>query len=180
MVSAPARFSRPESPTGSGPGRAEPPSPAIPWGIFSRRFWGFLSCRQQPARLWKSYIQLTEAEAAFRALKSELSIRPIFHQLERRAKAHILVAFLGYGPWVRLKHLLIRAGADVSPAKALALLGTLVSADIVMPTTDGHEFRLQRVTTPSNEQKRVLDLLGVAVPQRLSFNRECSVDAPAA
>ena len=54
------------------------------------------TARTNPEQLWTSYIQLTEAEATFRALKSELSIRPIFHQLERRAKAHILVAFLGY------------------------------------------------------------------------------------
>jgi transposase len=55
--------------------------------------------------LWSQYIQLTEVEAAFRALKSELSIRPLFHQLERRVKAHVLVAFLGYAMWVTLKHL---------------------------------------------------------------------------
>jgi len=77
----------------------------------------------EPAQFWKSYIQLTEAEAAFRALKSELSIRPIFHQLERRAKAHILVAFLGYALWVTLKHLLICKGSDVSPAKGAELAG---------------------------------------------------------
>lgn len=132
----------------------------------------------KPENLWKSYIQLTEAEAeaAFRALKSELSIRPIFHQLERRTKAHILVAFLGYALWVTLKHLLIRKGSACSPAKALSLMGTLISADIVLPTTDGHEIRLRRVTTPSAEQKQLLDLLGITVPDRLSFDQECSAD----
>jgi transposase len=131
----------------------------------------------EPAPFWKSYIQLTEAEAAFRALKTELSIRPIFHQLERRAKAHILVAFLGYALWVTLKHLLIRKGSTFSPAKALGLLGTLVSADIVLPTTDGREIRLRRVTTPSAEQRRLLDELGVKLPERLSFDQECSADS---
>jgi len=131
----------------------------------------------EPAELWKNYIQLTEAEAAFRALKSELSIRPIFHQLERRAKAHILVAFLGYALWVTLKHLLVRKGSDLSPSKALALLGTLVSADIVLPTTDGREIRLRRVTTPSAEQKQLLCQLGVTVPDRLNFDQECSADS---
>ena len=134
----------------------------------------------QPAKLWKNYIQLTEAEAAFRALKSELSIRPIFHQLERRAKAHILVAFLGYALWVTLKHLLIRKGSALSPAKALALLGTLVSADIVLPTTDGREIRLRRVTTPNAEQKQVLDQLEITIPDRLSFDQECSADSKTA
>jgi len=110
-------------------------------------------------------------------LKSELSIRPIFHQLERRAKAHILVAFLGYALWVTPKHLLIRKGSACSPSKALALLGTLVSADIVLPTTDGREIRLRRVTTPSAEQKQLLEQLGMALPDRLSFDQECSVDS---
>ena len=130
-----------------------------------------------PAQLWKDYIQLTEAEAAFRALKSELSIRPIFHQLERRAKAHILVAFLGYALWVTLKHLLRRKGSALSPRQALASLGTLVSADIVLPTTDGREIRLRRVTTPSAEQKQLLDQLGITIPDRLSFDQECSADS---
>jgi transposase len=134
----------------------------------------------EPAELWKSYIQLTEAEAAFRALKSELSIRPIFHQLERRAKAHILVAFLGYALWVTLKHLLRRKGSTLSPSQALALLATLVSADIVLPTTDGREIRLRRITTPNPEQKQLLNQLGIAVPDRLSFDRECSVDSTTA
>ena len=131
----------------------------------------------EPAELWKNYIQLTQAEAGFRALKSELSIRPIFHQLERRAKAHILVAFLGYALWVTLKQLLMRNGSALSPSKALALLGTLVSADIVLPTTDGREIRLRRVTTPSAEQKQLLDPLGITIPDRLSFDQECSADS---
>jgi transposase len=131
----------------------------------------------QPENLWNNYIQLTEAEAAFRALKSELAIRPIFHQLERRAKAHILVAFLGYALWVTLKHLLIRKGSTFSPAKALASLGTLVSADIVLPTTDGREIRLRRVTTPSAKQKQLLHELGISLPDRLNFVQECSADS---
>ncbi len=131
----------------------------------------------EPEKLWANYIQLTEAEAAFRALKSELAIRPIFHQLERRAKAHILVAFLGYALWVTLKHLLIRKRSRLSPARALALLGMLISADIVLPTTDGREIRLRRVTSPSAEQKDLLDQLGLAVPDRLRFDQECSADS---
>ena len=96
--------------------------------------------------LWSKYMQLTEAEASFRALKSELSIRPLFHQLEPRVKAHVMVAFIGYALWVTLKHLLHEkrmviaaeqhTNPDLSPARALALLSTLHSADIVLPTTD--------------------------------------------
>ena len=118
--------------------------------------------------LWSKYMQLTEA--SFRVLKSELSIRPLFHQKEPRVKAHVMVAFLGYALWVTLKHLLERrapmvpkpsaSGVDdaqpLSLMKALSLLSTLQSADMVLPTTDGHEIRLRRVTEPTAEQKSLL------------------------
>ena len=142
-------------------------------------------------QMWSMYMQLTEAEASFRALKSELSIRPLFHQLEPRVKAHVMVAFLGYALWVTLKHLLKRRGPIVpkpsvsgvdnaqplSPMRALALLSTLQSADIVLPTTDGREIRLRRITEPTTEQKSLLQQLGLDLPNRLEFNRECSVDS---
>ena len=144
--------------------------------------------------LWAKYMQLTEAEASFRALKSELSIRPLFHQLEPRVTAHVLVAFLGYALWVTLKHLLKRrptivpkpsaSGVDnaqpLSPMRALALLATLHSADIVLPTTDGHEIRLRRITEPTAEQKSLLQQLGISLPEHLQFNRKCSVDSATA
>jgi transposase len=142
-------------------------------------------------QLWSKYMQLTEAEASFRALKSELSIRPLFHQLEPRVKAHVMVAFLGYALWVTLKHLLkrrpapvakptasgIENGQPITPMKAIALLSTLQSADIVLPTTDGREIRLRRITEPTAEQKLLLRQLGISLPQHLQFNRECSVDS---
>jgi hypothetical protein len=140
-------------------------------------------------QMWSMYMQLTEAEASFRALKSELSIRPLFHQKEPRVKAHVLVAFLGYALWVTLKHLLQRrpivpqpsaSGVDnaqpFSPMKALALLSTLQSADIVLPTTDGREIRLRRITEPTTEQKSLLHQLGLDLPERFQLNRKCSVD----
>jgi len=141
--------------------------------------------------LWYRYMQLTEAEASFRALKSELSIRPLFHQLEPRVKAHVMVAFLGYALWVTLKHLLKRRPAigpqpsrsgvhnaqPLSPMQALALLSTLQSADIVLPTTDGREIRLRRITEPTAEQKSLLQQLGLSLPERFELNRKCSVDS---
>jgi transposase len=127
--------------------------------------------------LWKKYIQLTEAEAAFRALKSELSIRPLFHQRESRVKAHILVAFLGYALWVTLKHLLRRNHSNLSPAQALNLLATVQSADIILPTTEGREIRLRRVTKPSTEQTELLRLLNIHLPERLDLDCECSVNS---
>jgi transposase len=135
---------------------------------------------EDPATLWTKYTQLTEAEAAFRALKSELSIRPIFHQIERRVKAHIMVAFLGYALWVTLKHLLKRSHSALSPTRALALLSTLHSADIILSTTDGRQIRLRRVTTPDHQQRLLLDQLGISMPERLSFDTECSGDFSAA
>ncbi len=129
-----------------------------------------------PDQLWKSYIQLTEAEAAFRALKSELAVRPIFHQLERRTKAHVLVAFLGYAMWVTLKHLLKAKTSPLSPARALATAATLHSADIILPTTDGRQIRLRRVTSPTTEQRSLFEQLGMTLPERLSFDQECSAD----
>ena len=141
--------------------------------------------------LWAKYMQLTEAEASFRALKSELSIRPLFHQKEPRVKAHVMVAFLGYALWVTLKHMLKSRPAIIpkpsvsgvdnarpfSPMKALALLSTLQSADVVLPTTDGREIRLRRITEPDAEQKSLLHQLGLSLPERFHFDRECSVDS---
>lgn len=131
---------------------------------------------QSAEELWTKYIQLTEAEAAFRTLKSELAIRPLFHQLERRVKAHILVAFLGYALWVTLKHRLRQRGTDLTPARALAQLVTVQTADIMLPTTDGREIRLRRVATPTREQHRLLDQLDVTIPAHLEWNAECSAD----
>jgi transposase len=135
---------------------------------------------ESAAELWRKYMQLTEAEAAFRVLKSELSIRPLFHQLEHRVKAHILVAFLGYALWVTLKHLLRGKQSPLTPARVLSLLASVQSADIILPTTDGREIRLRRVTTPSPEQNEVLRILGIALPERLDLNFECSVNSATA
>jgi len=129
-----------------------------------------------PEQLWKSYIQLAEAEAAFRALKSELNVRPIFHQKEHRTKAHVLVAFLGYALWVTLKHLLKGSGSKLSPMQALAAASTLHSADIVLPTTDGRQIRLRRVTSPTTEQQRLFEQLHISIPDRLHLDQECSAD----
>jgi len=132
---------------------------------------------ESAAELWTKYIQLTEVEAAFRVLKSELSIRPLFHQLEHRVKAHILVAFLGYALWVTLKHLLRRKQSLLTPARVLSLLASVQSADIILPTTDGREIRLRRVTTPTPEQNELLRILELALPERLDLNFECSVNS---
>jgi hypothetical protein len=115
----------------------------------------------------------------------------LFHQLEPRVKAHLMVAFLGYALWVTLKHLLKRRPALVAeplasgvenaqpmtPMRAIALLSTLQSADIVLPTTDGREIRLRRITEPTQEQKLLLRQLGITLPVHLQFHRQCSADS---
>ena len=150
-----------------------------------------LNLRETAEELWSKYMQLTEAEASFRALKSELSVRPLYHQLEPRVKAHILVAFLGYALWVTLKHLLKRrppvvsqpsvSGVDnaqpMMPMRAIALLSTLQSADIVLPTIDGREIMLRRITEPAAEQKSLLRQLGISLPEHLRFQCECSANS---
>ena len=128
------------------------------------------------SELWEKYMQLTEVEASFRALKSELSLRPLYHQREPRVKAHVMVAFLGYALWVTLKHLLRRSSSEWSAQRALAELSTLQSADIILPTTDGREIRLRRITEPTTAQQKLLNQLGIELPTQFQINRQCSAD----
>ncbi len=120
---------------------------------------------------------LTEAEAAFRALKSELAIRPIWHQKASRVQAHILVAFLGYALWVTLKHTIKRAGSAMSPQQALHGLRGIKSGDILLETTDGRTLRLRRVSRPDSRQQGLLDQLDLPLPERLGCDTECSGDS---
>jgi hypothetical protein len=113
-------------------------------------------------------------------LKSELAIRPLFHQLEKRVKAHVLVAFLGYALLVTLKHLLKRKQSACSPAQALGLMSRLHSADIVLPTVEGRELRLRRITEPEAEQRTLLHTLQLQLPERLDPMPKCSVDSASA
>lgn len=130
-----------------------------------------------PAALWTQYVQLTEVEAAFRALKSELAIRPLWHQKPSRVQAHILVAFLGYALWITLKHTLKRAGATLSPQHALQRLRGIQSGDILLDTTDSRTLRLRRVSRPDAEQQELLDQLRLSLPERLGSDAECSADS---
>jgi transposase len=135
---------------------------------------------ESAADLWQKYMQLTEVEAAFRALKSELAIRPLFHQLEKRVKAHVMIAFIGYALLVTLKHLLKRQQHGCSPAQAITSLSRLHSADIVLPTVDEREIRLRRITEPEAEQRTLLHALQMHLPARLDPMPKCSVDSATA
>ena len=120
-----------------------------------------------PEDLWRTYIQLAEAEAAFRIQKSELSLRPIWHQREERVKAHILVCFLAYVLWKTLEQWQRRAGLGQSPRTILDELGRIQSTDVVLPTVDGRDLRLRCVVRPDRAQAALLDRLGLDLPQRL-------------
>jgi len=122
-----------------------------------------------PEALWKTSIQLTEAEAAFRIHKSQLSIRPIWHQRDDRVCAHILVCFLAYVLWKTLEQWQSRAGLGNSPRTLLEELGRVQSTDVVLPTasTPPRELRLRCVVRPDRAQAALLDRLGLRLPERL-------------
>jgi transposase len=119
--------------------------------------------------LWKTYIQLSEAEAAFRIHKSDLCIRPIWHHKKDRIKSHILICFLAYGLWKTLQQWQSHAGLGDSPRTVLTELSRIHSADIVLPLADGskRELRLRCVVRPEREQQLLLQRLGLTVPERL-------------
>ena len=125
-----------------------------------------------PKTLWKRYIQLTEAEWAFRITKDELVIRPIWHQKSDRVKAHILVCFLAYVLWKSLAQWMKRAGLGDAPRTLLEEFSKIKSGDIVLPTRTMYgqpkkTIRLRCVTTPDEAQKILLNRLGLVLPQRL-------------
>lgn len=117
-----------------------------------------------PAQLWTFYIQLTEVEQAFKELKHDLSIRPIFHSREERIEAHIFVAFLAYCLQVTLKQQLKRAAAGLTPRAALDKFKTMQMVDVHLPTTDGRHLILSRYTQPEPEQRLLLDQLRLKLP----------------
>ncbi len=124
-----------------------------------------------PGTLWKRYIQLTDAEWAFRITKDELVIRPIWHQKEDRVKAHILVCFLAYVLWKTLAQWMSRCGLGDAPRSLLSELRKISSGDVVLPvqTKQGERrtVRLRCVTEPEEDQKLFLGRLGLTLPRRL-------------
>jgi transposase len=127
-----------------------------------------------PAVLWKRYIQLTEAEWAFRITKDELEIRPIWHQKQRRVEAHILVCFLAYVLWKALAQWMKAAGLGDAPRTLLRELAKIKSGDVVLPTMTadgrpGRTVRVRCVTTPDKAQRVLLNRLGLRLPQHLRY-----------
>ena len=118
-------------------------------------------------QLWKAYIQLTQAEAAFRVQKDQLNLRPIWHQREDRVQAHILVCFLAFALWKSLEMWQERAGLGNSPRTVLEELARIQSHDVVLPTAAHGEIRLRCIAQPDAAQAALLDRLGVNLPKRM-------------
>jgi len=121
---------------------------------------------EDPTVLWDRYMQLTQIEAAFKCLKSDLGIRPIDHQLEHRVEAHILVAFLAYCLTVTLKHRLQEHAPGLTPRAVLEKLAGIQMLDVSFPTTDGRCLTMPRYTEPDSEQRLLLHQLRLALPQQ--------------
>jgi transposase len=117
-----------------------------------------------PAHLWRLYIQLTEIEQAFKELKGDLAIRPIYHQLDHRIEAHIFVAFIAYCLQVTLKQRLRALAPGLTPRAVLEKLKTMQMVDVHLPTTDGRHIILPRYTQPETDQQILLQKLKLTLP----------------
>lgn len=117
--------------------------------------------------LWEAYIQLTEAEGAFCITKNDLTIRPIWHQLQKRVESHILVCFLAYVLWKTLGQMMRRTRLGDEPRRVVEELGRISMVDVVLPTQSGIEIRRTCVTTPSDHQEILLQRLDIPLPKRL-------------
>jgi len=117
--------------------------------------------------LWRAYMHLTDAEAAFRVHKTDLRIRPVWHQTAGRVQAHLLVCFLAYVLRKTLEGWMTRAGLGNSPTTVLEELARIQSTDVVAPTTDGRTIRLRCVVHPDQAQSILVSHLGLKLPHRL-------------
>jgi transposase len=126
--------------------------------------------------LWVMYMQLNDAEAAFRTLKQDLAIRPIYHQHESRVKAHVLVCFLAYVLYRTLDRIVKEKGLGLTARKALAALTTIKSGDIILPLIDGRELRLRRVSRPDAAQAELLTRLELDLPEKLGADSVSGAD----
>jgi len=131
---------------------------------------------EDPGQAWQFYMQLSQVEEAFKNLKGDLAVRPIYHQLEQRIEAHIFVSFLAYCVHVSLREKARRLAPGLSARSVLEKFGTMQMLDVHFPTTDGRELIFRRYTQPEVDQKLLLEQLKLTLPQqpppRLSAKRE--------
>jgi transposase len=123
-------------------------------------------CDREPAHLWQFYIQLVEVEAAFKNLKDDLQLRPIYHQLEHRIEAHIFVAFLAYCLHVTLRAQLKPLAPGLTPRAVLDKLAAIQMLDVHFPTTDGRTLILSRYTELNADQKLLVKQLKLDLPSQ--------------
>jgi transposase len=135
-----------------------------------------------PAKLWAYYLQLVAVEEAFKNLKGDLAIRPIFHQLEQRIEAHIFIAFLAYCLHVTLRRRLFALAPGLTPRSVLEKFSALQMIDVHIPTTDGRELTLTRYTQPEPELTLLLDKLRLHLPAQPppKITAAAAVDSPPA
>jgi transposase len=119
-----------------------------------------------PAQIWAFYLQLTEVEQAFKELKGDLAMRPIYHQTDERIEAHILVAFLAYCLQVTLKQRLRSLAPGLTPRSVLGKMAAIQMVDVHLPTTDGRTVILSRHTEPEPDQVLLLQQLKVRLPDQ--------------
>jgi hypothetical protein len=119
---------------------------------------------EDPAKLWTYYLQLVAVEEAFKNLKGDLAIRPIFHQSQARIEAHIFIAFLAYCLHVTLKRRLAALAPSLTPRSVLEKFSAVQMIDVIVPTTDGRELQLTRTTQPEPDLKLLLDKLRLELP----------------
>ena len=158
------------------------------WEIKTRVFSGRKS---QAGNCWETYIQLTVVERAFRVLKSELLLRPVWHHYSGRTEAHVMICVLAYALWKTLDHLAKQAGLKtlirkpdprrptaspkprpMTPEAILRELRKIEIGDILLETTAGQTLALRRVARPKPEQARILEALKLSIPERLSPDRQ--------
>ena len=120
--------------------------------------------QENPAKLWEFYIQLTQVEAAFKDLKDDLSLRPIFHQLERRIEAHVFVAFQAYCLHVSLRQRLRAHAPGLTPRSVLEKFSAIQMLDVHFPTTDDRQLIFRRYTQPEKDHKMILAQLQWELP----------------
>src|SRR5712691_2349478 len=119
---------------------------------------------EDPAVLWTRYVQLIQIESVFRSLKSELRVRPIYHQLEHRADAHILIAFLAYCLRVTLKNRLMKYAPGLTPAAVFEKLATIQMVEVWIPTVDNHWLVMPRHTHPEKDVEVLLNQIRITLP----------------
>ena len=147
------------------------------WRIEAWRQWSSLSegcyllrtnlTEQSPEKLWQTYMQLTDVEAVFRTGKSDLKIRPIWHQLEHRVQGHILFSFLAYALWKTLQIWMERSGLGRGVRTVIEEFARLKANDVILKTSAGREIKLCCITQPDPAQRALLDRMGLTIPERL-------------